>query len=219
MLAVKIGQIYALRSDFLPIKKTKELLKLYEKNYDTQKRTEPTNTLENANIDEDIDLTKSQLIAEASIGQAWSAKYQDQDIIIKIVKSDFLTSFSKDVIQLRKILKVITWIYPKLAKVADPIGTLADIDHMVQTELDLRNEISGQRKLKKIYSKHETFLQKNTQHSLYFHMHYPSLSNANMLVSERIDGASFNQLLDSGELPYQALLDFFFIHVFGMLQE
>jgi ubiquinone biosynthesis protein len=107
--------------------------------------------------------------------------------------------------------------YPKIAKVADPIGTLEDLERMTLSELDLQNEISGIETLRKTLTQHQEFLTSAVQYPLSFPCTYPELSSDTILVSEKLTGKSFRELLESGALPYPVLLDFFFQHVFCML--
>lgn len=107
--------------------------------------------------------------------------------------------------------------YPKLARVADPIGTLEDLERMTLSELDLRNEIKGVSVLKKTLDNHRDFIRKTVSHELTFPECITELSSEKILVSERLTGSSFRELLDTGTLPYPVLIDFFFQHVFCML--
>jgi len=43
--------------------------------------------------------------------------------------------------------------YPKLKRVANPLGILKDIKTYTLSELDLTNEIKGRQKLKEIYER------------------------------------------------------------------
>lgn len=107
--------------------------------------------------------------------------------------------------------------YPKLAKVADPIGTLEDLERMTLSELNLKNEISGIETLQKTLTQHRDFLMTSVIYPLSFPQTYTHLSSENILVSEKLTGKSFREMLELHTLPYPVLLDFFFQHVFCML--
>jgi predicted unusual protein kinase regulating ubiquinone biosynthesis (AarF/ABC1/UbiB family) len=85
---------------------------------------------------------------------------------------------------------------------------------MTLSELDLRNEIKGVDMLNKTLNNHRDFLSKTVSHTLTFPEFITELSSEKILVSERLTGKSFRELLDSGNLPYLVLIDFFFQHVF-----
>src|SRR5690606_6610717 len=74
-----------------------------------------------------------------------------EEVVIKFIKKDFKKKFEKDVKSLRRFIKFIIFFYPKLKKVADPIGILEHIETYTLAELDLRNEISHGKVLKDIY--------------------------------------------------------------------
>ena len=138
-------------------------------------------------------------------------------MVIKVIKSDFREKFITDVNRLKKYFKYIIFFYPKLARVADPIGTLEDLERMTLSELDLRNEIQGISVLRKTLDAHRDFIKKTVSHELTFPECITELSSEKILVSERLSGSSFRELLDAGTLPYPILIDFFFQHVFCML--
>ncbi len=138
-------------------------------------------------------------------------------MVIKVIKGDFREKFIQDVNRLKKYFRVMIFFYPKLAKVADPIGTLEDLERMTLSELDLINEIRGIEMLKKTLDTHHTFLTQSLTYHLHFPEMYPELSSEKILVSKKLVGKSFRDLLESHTLPYPVLIDFFFQHVFCML--
>jgi ubiquinone biosynthesis protein len=123
----------------------------------------------------------------------------------------------RDVAKLKRYFRGMIFFYPKLAKVADPIGTLEDLERMTLSELDLQNEIKGIAMLQKTLTQHQEFLKTAVQFPLCFPRTYPELSSEMILVSDKLTGKSFRELLESHTLPYPVLLDFFFQHVFCML--
>jgi predicted unusual protein kinase regulating ubiquinone biosynthesis (AarF/ABC1/UbiB family) len=88
---------------------------------------------------------------------------------------------------------------------------------MTLSELDLRNEIKGVSVLKKTLDNHRDFISKTVSYELTFPEFITELSSEKTLVSERLTGKSFRELLDTRTLPYPVLIDFFFQHVFCML--
>jgi len=215
LLATKIGQLYALRADFIGIERANILTQLYEKNFDTTKINTPYSFEEN--FRQQFESIDEVAFSEASIGKVYGARWKWRDVVIKVIKSDFREKFINDVNRLKKYFKFMIFFYPKLARVADPIWTLEDLERMTLSELDLKNEIKGVSILEKTLNKHSNFISKTVSYKLTFPEFITELSSEKILVSERLAGKSFRELLDSGNLPYPVLIDFFFQHVFCML--
>lgn len=215
LLATKIGQLYALRADFIGIERANILTQLYEKNFDTMQTN--THFSFEESFRQQFESIDEVAFSEASIGKVYGAKWRWRDVVIKVIKSDFREKFITDVNRLKKYFRYIILFYPKLARVADPIGTLEDLERMTLSELDLRNEIKGISTLKKTLDDHRDFIKKTVSHELTFPECIWELSSEKILVSERLTGSSFRELLDAGTLPYPVLIDFFFQHVFCML--
>ena len=51
-----------------------------------------------------------------------------QEVVIKVIKADFRDRFISDVASLRRFVKTILFFYPKLEKVADPLGIIDTIE-------------------------------------------------------------------------------------------
>jgi len=217
LLATKIGQLYALRADFIGIQRSAILTQLYEKNFESTKTASPFVFEEN--FKKQFDSIEDLPFSEASIGKVYGAKLAWRDVVIKVIKSDFRQKFITDVTWLKKYFRFMIFFYPKLARVADPIGTLEDLERMTLSELDLRNEIRGVEMLKKTLDKNEEFISRTVSYKLSFPEFMPALSSEKILVSERLTGRSFRELLETHTLPYPVLIDFFFQHVFCMLYD
>ncbi len=208
LLAVKIGQVHALRIDFLNEETCFELSKLYRTNSpikaeDALKNIDRKNFLW---IDENP-------VACASVGQVYRAKLlSGEDIAVKIIKSDFKKTFEKDVASVRRFFKFLILFYPKLARVFDPIGILEHIEDYTLRELNLINEIEGHEILLKIYEKEKDNYDLS---SLGFPKIYKELSSENIMVSEFIHGKTFDEILDD-EIDYSELLRLFQIHGYFM---
>ncbi len=208
LLAVKIGQVHALRIDFLNEETCVELSKLYRTNI----------PIKLENVLKNIDMTKfSQIddkpIASASVGQVYKAKLiSGEEVVIKIIKSDFKKIFEKDVASVKRFFKFVIFFYPKLARVFDPIGILEHIEDYTLRELNLLNEIEGHEILKEIYEKNKNIYDLS---SLKFPKIYRKLSSENVMVSEYIPGKTFDEILDD-KIDYAELLLLFKIHGFFM---
>ncbi|MFC1490379.1 AarF/UbiB family protein [Candidatus Latescibacterota bacterium] len=214
LLAVKIGQTYALRLDFLNEDTCKHLGKLF-RNVDSISADDMEKLLDSY-VDKEwrssfINIDKTPL-ASASVGQVHRGQLTDgQDVVIKIIKTDFRKRFIRDVTSLRRFVKFILFFYPKLAKVADPLGIIDTIETGTLDELDLCKEIDGHDRLKSIYEKNRT---KFDLSKLSFPIIHRNLSNTNILVSEYIEGKTFDELLDEKKMTYDMLLDLFHLHGF-----
>lgn len=208
LLAIKIGQIHALRLDFLPPEKCEHLAKLYRQNNIIP--------LENIEFNQEFkgkykDL-KTTPFAAASVGQVYRAKLlDDTDIVIKIVKSKFKKQFAHDVLKIRKFFKLILWLNPKLKGVGNPLGILDDIEEYTLTELDLRNEIKGQKVLQDIY---EQYKDKFDLSMVAFNKIYEEYSDENILVSNFIQGKTIDELLTEKKFSYDDMLKFFYLQGF-----
>jgi len=210
LLAVKIGQVHALRVDFLNEETCLELSKLY--------RTNIPIGLENLlnGIDRSaFDWIDDKPFASASVGQVYRARLKNgEDVVIKIIKSDFKKAFEKDVASVKRFFKFVILFYPKLARVFDPVGIINHIEEYTLRELNLLNEIEGHKILEEIY-------QQNKENPLLASLRFPkiyyNLSSENIMVSEYIQGQTFDEILDSG-IDYKKLLLLFQIHGFFMFK-
>lgn len=209
LLAVKIGQMYAIRQDFLPPEKCKELSQLYQK-------TEPLSYKDfyqkveqkcKSKLLKDIKKIAEKPLAAASVGQVHKATLKnDEEVIIKIIKEDYKKPFLRDIAVAKKIIKFIVFFYPKLKKLADPIGTIETIERQTLKELDLNNEIHGIKRLRQI----KTSLAKKIKNftKLDFPKYYSQYSNEEVYVCEYISGASFEQFIKDKK-NYPRLLNLF----------
>ncbi|HSW40432.1 MAG TPA: AarF/ABC1/UbiB kinase family protein [Acidobacteriota bacterium] len=214
LLAVKIGQTYALRFDFLPEANCRHLAQLY-RHTDSLPPAAFKSLLE-ATVEpgwrelfSSIDETP---LASASVGQVHRGVLATgEQVVIKLIKRDFIDAFGRDVGSLRRMLRFILFFYPKLARVADPMGILDTIEAGTLDELDLRKEALGQQTLRRIA---EANAARFDLAKLYFPKIHERLSGQRHMVSEFIEGKTFDELLEKGKMPYDELLDLFHIHGF-----
>ncbi|HTY88079.1 MAG TPA: AarF/ABC1/UbiB kinase family protein [Candidatus Acidoferrum sp.] len=216
LLAVKLGQVHALRIDFLEREKCEHLARLYRRN--TALAPEDFLGLLRASAvpgfrDHFAEIEPAAL-ASASIGQVHRARLKTgETVVIKAIKRKVRNEFVADVASLKRLFRLATFLYPKLRQVGDPVGILGDIEEYTLSELDLRHEVAGQRALRAIYEQHrDTF---DLSRLAFARVHEP-LCNENVMVSEFIPGRSFDELLEAGALDYATLLELFHIHGFCM---
>jgi ubiquinone biosynthesis protein len=216
LLAVKIGQTYALRFDFLPEENCRHLAKLY-RHTDSLPPASFASLLTEAvgkNWREAFASIDENPLASASVGQVHRAVLTSGEaVVIKLIKRDFAGSFTRDVRSLRAFIRVILFFYPKLQKVADPIGILETIERGTIDELDLRKEIAGQKRLQVILDQHR---EQFNLSKMAFPTLYETLSSEKVMVSEFIDGPTFDEMLDNGSMTYDLILELFHIHGFFM---
>lgn len=219
LLAVKLGQICALRPDLLDPDRCIELQQLYSR--------APTIPEENFEAlltkytDEDFrsnfKFIESKPFAAASIGQIHRAQLLDgTPVVIKMVKADFEKSFRKDVSRMKRWVRLGLLFNPRLKKVGNPIGLLEHIEDYTTRELNLLNEITGKEKLESLSQHYEEAF---PMPKLKFPKIWKELSNENILVVEEITSPTLETHLDSKTLEWDDMLQLFRIHgafMFGM---
>ena len=212
LLAVKLAQIFALRSDLIPVDKCRQLQQLYQHAasipaedvfVSIAKRAEPGFLEAFEEIDE-IPL------AAASVGQVHRARLKDgRDVVIKVIKAQNEKSFRRDVKRMRRWLRICLIFMPKLRKVGNPVALLNHVADYTTRELDLRNEIKGARELEEIKNRVNADFSMDL---LRFPEYHANLSNKDILVSEFIRGDSLEDGIESGTLSWSTLLQLFRIH-------
>ena len=216
LLAVKLGQVHALRIDFLDREKCEHLARLYRRNA-TLAPEDFMGLLRASAVPEFFDRfehIEPTALASASVGQVHRARLKDgADVVIKAIKKNVRAQFIADVASLKRLFRLATFLYPKLRRVGDPVGILGDIEEYTLSELDLRHEVAGQKTLRAIYEQHHDRF--DLSRLAFARVHEP-LCNENVMVSEYIPGRSFDELLETGELGYDRLLELFHIHGFYM---
>ncbi len=216
LLAVKLGQVHALRIDFLDEKKCRHLSKLYRNTLTLP--AQEINSIIDKNAPSDFrkyfNFIDEKPLASASIGQVHLAELKDGSrVVIKLIKKNYKENFISDVASVKRLFKTAIFFYPKLKNVADPIGILNDIQEYTMSELDLINEMNGQKILHKIYNENKD---KYDLSKMLFPKLYENISNSNILVSEFIEGETFDELLEQGRLDYINMLELFHIHGYFM---
>ena len=146
LLAVKLGQIFALRPDLIEPQRCIELQQLYSRaatipEEDSQRllnRFAPEGFLDHF---EHLDMKP---FAAASIGQIHRGVLKDgTKVVVKVIKSDFEDNFKQDVQRMKRWIRMGLFFRPKLRKVGNPLGLLAHIEDYTVRELNLLNEIDG----------------------------------------------------------------------------
>jgi len=212
LLAVKLAQIFALRSDLIPVEKCRQLQQLYqhassipsEAVFQNLEKRAPKGFFEAFDEIDDIP------IAAASVGQVHRARLKTgEDVVIKVIKAQNEKSFRRDVRRMRRWLRIFLIFMPTLRRVGNPVALLNHVADYTTRELDLRNEIAGADELKQIQMDIDDTFQ---MHRLRFPKYYQELSNEHVLVSEFIRGDSLEDGIEAGTLSWSTLLDLFRVH-------
>ena len=212
LLAVKLGQICALRPDLIDSKKCLQLQKLYSSAYTIPQ--ENFESLLDKNTPDDFrsnfESIESKSFAAASIGQIHKAKLLDgTDVVIKIIKSNFEKSFRRDVRRMKRWVGIGLFFNPRLKKVGNPLGLLAHIEDYTVRELNLLNEIKGKEKLEKIAAQYS---EKFPMPKLRFPKIWKNISNERVLVVEYIAAPTLEKHLDRHSFEWDDMLQLFRIH-------
>ena len=215
LLAIKIAQMYAVRSDLLPPEKCLELCRFLQNT--TPLRHEEFIERWRAVVPPSFERICSSFdpapIASASLGQVHRACLRDgRQVAVKISRSEQRNKFLADVRAAKRLLRLALAFYPKLARLADPLGALATVERQTLLEMDFRAEQSGAARLAELAAESSAALPHLA--SLQFPAYFPELSNRNFLVSEYVEGHTIAEWLQHGELPYEVLLDLFRIQGF-----
>ena len=216
LLAVKIGQVFALRIDFLNEATCRHLARLYRSavSLPPEQMEKLLDRYTDSQFRKHFDSIDTTPLASASVGQVHRARLKNgKEVVIKLVKHDARQQFTRDVRSVKKLFRFCIFFYPKLAKVADPVGVLENIEDYTLTELNLLNEIRGQDMLRKIYNENRTGYDLSRLHFADFHR---ELCSEQVLVADFIEGKTFDELLEQHKLSYQQLLELFHIHGFFM---
>ena len=212
LLAVKLGQIFALRPDLVDPERCIELQQLYSRaaTIPEEDSERLLATYMNGDFRSNFRSIESKPFAAASIGQIHNAELIDgTKVVIKIIKSDFEKSFKKDVQRMKRWIRLGLFFRPKLRKVGNPLGLLSHIEDYTVRELNLMNEISGKEKLESIADQYSSTF---PMPKLRFPKIWKELSSENILVVERITAPTLEQRLDDGSMSWDDMLELFRIH-------
>ena len=219
LLAVKLGQIFALRPDLIEPDRCIELQQLYSRastipEEDSQKLLDPFAPDGFMDHFKNIEMKP---FAAASIGQIHRAELKDgSKVVVKIIKSDFEASFKRDVQRMKRWIRMGLFFNPRLRKVGNPIGLLAHIEDYTLRELNLLNEIDGRNQL----IEHAEDIENHfAMPKLKFPKMWEALSNEHILVMEEITHPTLEDHLEAGTFTWPDMLELFRIHgafMFGL---
>ncbi len=216
LLAVKIGQVYALRPDFLGEGRCRALARLYSNtnSLPPEDALGLIRTYAGASYLQNFAEFDTKPFASASIGQVHHAVLRTGErVVVKLVKKNYAASFRRDVRSVRRLFQFAIFFYPRLRGVANPVSLLHQIEKMTLSELDLRNEAGGGNELQAIYEANKNRFDLSR---LRFRKQFEELSSERILVSEFADGPTLDELLSKGLLSYESLLELFHVHGFFM---
>lgn len=213
LLAVKIAQMYAVRGDLLGPEKVAKLATLYE-----QAAPMPPGEFRRAfereagpALKEALEVLDEEPLAVASLGQVHRARLKDgREVVVKLLRADHADSFQRDAAVVRRLARVALFFYPRLQRLADPLGTLDAIVRTTGTEMDLLAEARGTLELARL--RDEGAVRLPHLGRLAFPKIHDEFSGPRILVSEFIAAPSVRTLLQKGRFGYDSLLMLFRIH-------
>ena len=212
LLAVKLGQIFALRPDLIDPQRCIELQRLYSRAATIPEENSQALLEKFAppGFHEHFQSIEPKPFAAASIGQIHRAVLKDgTKVVVKIIKADFEASFRRDVRRMKRWIRLGLFFNPRLRKVGNPIGLLAHIEDYTLRELDLTNEIDGRRQL---VERAEEIKAHFPMPKLRFPTMWEDLSNRHILVMEEITHPTLEEHLKAGTLTWPDMLELFRIH-------
>ena len=212
LLAVKLGQLLALRSDFLPAERCQELQRLYQTA--TKVPAESAQRLLEQNAPrvllDSLASFEPEPVATASVGQVHRGRLRSGEAVaIKLLKDQFAPRFQRDIRRLKFQMRLARALYPPLRRLGDVTGLIRHLESYTLCELDLQNEIRGARKLQAMRRRMEADLGVTNWRVPRYH---ENLSNSDVLVSEWCEGPTLETLLSRGEIGIESLLQLFCIH-------
>ena len=219
LLAVKLGQICALRPDLLEPDRCIQLQELYSRapSIPAENFDKMLNKYTSEDFKSNFNKIEPTPFAAASIGQIHRAELKDgTKVVVKLIKGDFKKSFERDVKRMKRWMKMGLFFNPKLKKVGNPIGLLNHIEDYTLRELNLLNEITGKDRLEQLSVEYND---KFPMPKLRFPKIWKELSNENVLVMEEIQDSTLESHLNAGTMEWEDLLQLFRIHgafMFGM---
>ena len=219
LLAVKLGQIFALRPDLIDPERCIELQQLYSRAATIPEENSQALLAKFAppGFNDHFKSIDPRPFAAASIGQIHRAVLKDgTNVVVKIIKSDFEASFRRDVKRMKRWIRLGLFLNPRLRKVGNPVGLLAHIEDYTLRELDLTNEIKGREELTRNAA---GISQHFPMPKLRFPKMWEELSNEHILVMEEIIHPTLEKHLQAGTLSWPDMLELFRIHgafMFGL---
>ncbi len=212
LIAVKLAQIFALRPDLLGTEKCQQLQQLYQHaaSIDSENLHVTIEQKAPSGFSDAFEYIDDEPLAAASVGQVHRARLKTgEEVVIKFIKQTNAVEFKKEVVRMRRWLRIFLVFAPRLRKVGNPMALINHVADYTLRELDLRNEIKGADELKAIQ---DSIAENFDMSLLRFPIYYPELSNQDILVSEFIEGMSLEEGIETKSLSWDFLLQFFRIH-------
>ena len=217
LLAVKIAHRYAMAAGLLDKKSRRELGKLYrhcERLPIGQARQVISSYVGSGFLNALKSLDDTPLGC-GSVAQVHRAQLADgRHVAIKFVRrAEMREEFQADLARLRSLLKPMLKVSKSAKQIAFPEAILKDIETYTLRELDLTQELAGIQTLQRFKNQHRAnfYLAK-----LQFPKIEETLSGNFILVSDYVEGKTFDQLLQEGTLSQDNLVDLLSIQGFFM---
>lgn len=189
---IKFGQLLSTRHDLLPIEFIKELSKLQDqvKPFDNEiakKIIQQELKQDFANIFTDF---SKEPIASASVAQVYTANLSDHEVIVKILRPDLEQYVNKDISLLKSIIKILLKLQPDIKRFK-PDELVVELERVLIDEQDLLREAANASQLRRNFQNNDL---------LYIPKIYWQYCSKNILVMEKIDGISINNIAELKKL-------------------
>ncbi|NQD36134.1 ubiquinone biosynthesis regulatory protein kinase UbiB [Permianibacter sp. IMCC34836] len=206
---VKFGQMLSTRRDLLPPDLADALAELQDKvpPFDSRMAVREIETALGQSVSTAFARFDSEPLASASVAQVHAATLLDgHDVVVKIIRPGIREQIRADLELLHALARLIEWLHvdgPRLR----PREVIADYEHTLLDELDLRIEAANTTTLKRNFADGEL---------LYVPDIHWSLVRENLLVIERIHGIPIGDVealrragVDMAELSARGVRIFF----------
>ncbi len=169
---IKLGQWLSSRADLLPLPYLEELSKLQDEVPPAEfSKVEPIIASEIGKIEEIFESFNTSALSGASLGQVYLAKYNGNDVIMKVSRPNIEEVIENDIYIINKILPFATrFIDPNLAFSAE--GMFSQFRETVYEEMDYRIEANNLINIKRNLAGDNTviipdvFLERTSKHVL-----------------------------------------------------
>jgi ubiquinone biosynthesis protein len=181
-LFIKLGQVLSTRPDIITPEASDALSHLQDRvpptQFDEIKKSIPTHILSALT---DID---PEPIGSGSIAQVHAAKYQDKDIVIKILRPEVPAQIKKDLKALRLLSKILLIFLGPFRKIQ--IGQfIAEFEYSLMLEINLKNESANLQSMQINFKDDDR---------LYIPQVFHQLCDKNILCLEKIKGIKISEI-------------------------
>lgn len=188
---VKFGQLLSTRRDLLPTDIANELALLQDQvpAFDSQTSVAIIETALNQSVDQAFAEFTAEPMASASVAQVHAATlHNGQQVVVKVIRPDIEKTIAKDIQLLFWLAKLVER-FSLDGRRLRPVEVVADYEHTIFDELDLKREAANCSQLKRNFEQSDKL-----RSLLYIPAIIWDLSGSNILVQERIFGTAVSDI-------------------------